>query len=169
MNPVGSGNATPIAPTPYPTVGRRLFATPRQLTLAKKRPNLGACGSDNEERTGVPLPKRRRGAQREAVNRSGYYGIEKEQLVTFRQFGQLSIPRLSFQRLVGDVIQDVGGGSAIRRMTVGALSALQMAAEGHIKFLFGDKFLLCLHKKRTTVAEKDLLLALKIRGNTNIN
>lgn len=72
----------------------------------------------------------------------------------------LLIPKLSFQRLVREIAQDI---KSDIRVTVDALEALQTAAEAHLVQVFRDSYLLSLFADRTTMLPKDMQLAVSLR------
>ena len=77
------------------------------------------------------------------------------------------LPRAPFQRLVRDITGAVGG--AELRYQSQALVALQEAAEAYIVGLFEDTNLCCIHAKRVTVQQKDMILARRIRGDRHFD
>ncbi|RWS23118.1 histone H3.3-like protein [Leptotrombidium deliense] len=72
------------------------------------------------------------------------------------------IPRLPFQRLVREITQGLSVENI--RFQTAALMALQEAAEAYIVNLFENTNLLAIHARRVTIMPKDMLLALRIRG-----
>ncbi|CAL8079310.1 unnamed protein product [Orchesella dallaii] len=157
-------------PTPYPQVRRRISDTAEESATNSRRE---ACDDDAQGKpsnasvaTGATKgPKRE---AREQKKSSKIFGIERSRIAKYERTSEFNIPRLKFQRLCGEILLEMGSrtGSSVTKMKVGALEALQLAAEEHIEFLFGDTFLMCLQKNRTTVRAKDLQLARKIRGDT---
>jgi histone H3 len=73
------------------------------------------------------------------------------------------IPRASFMRLVRDIAGQCGGPGI--RFQSQAVVAMQEAAEAYIVGLFEDTNLCCIHAKRVTVQQKDMVLARRIRGD----
>ena len=73
---------------------------------------------------------------------------------------QLCIPRLSFQRLVKEIITDL---NPELRCQSAALGALQEATEAYIIGLFEDTQLAAIHAKRITIMPKDMEFVLRIR------
>ena len=71
------------------------------------------------------------------------------------------IPKLSFQRVVKQIASGIDGKL---RFQANALLALQEATESYIVGLFNDTNLCALHAGRVTVMQKDMHLALRIRG-----
>lgn len=65
-----------------------------------------------------------------------------------------------FQRLVREVAQDF---KLDLRFAVGAVQALQEAAEAYLVNLFEDTNLCTIHAKRVTISPKDMQLARRIR------
>ncbi|KAG7671663.1 hypothetical protein KSW81_003791 [Nannochloris sp. 'desiccata'] len=78
----------------------------------------------------------------------------------------LMIPKLSFQRLVRQILRAVEGCNHL--MTGEALVALHHAAETYLVHLFEDTVACALHGKRVTVQTKDIALALRLRGEGHI-
>ena len=75
------------------------------------------------------------------------------------------IPRLPFQRLVREIIQDLRDG--IRFQTT-ALLALQEASEAYLVGLLEDSNLCAIHAKRVTIMPRDIQLARRLRGEQSI-
>jgi len=75
------------------------------------------------------------------------------------------IPKVTFQRVCREITQEVSARDF--RYTVGALVALQTAAEAYLTGFFEDAYLLAAHAKRVTLMEKDMKLAYRIRGDNN--
>ena len=80
----------------------------------------------------------------------------------YQKSTELLIRRLPFQRLVRELAGKVGGEGI--KFKVDALCALQEASEAYLVGLFEDTNLCCIHAKRVTISPKDMLLALRIRG-----
>ncbi|ODM88486.1 histone H3.3, partial [Orchesella cincta] len=75
---------------------------------------------------------------------------------------EMLIPKLSFQRLVREVVVRLAHNF---RFQVLALEALQEASEAYITGLFEDTNLCAIHARRVTIMPKDIQLARRIRGN----
>jgi histone H3 len=73
---------------------------------------------------------------------------------------ELLIRKLPFQRLVREIMQDMGD----LRIQSSALLALQEASEAYLVSVFEDTNLCAIHAKRVTIMPHDLRLALRIRG-----
>ncbi|KAH9510965.1 hypothetical protein DERF_009453 [Dermatophagoides farinae] len=82
----------------------------------------------------------------------------------YQQFGQLLIPKMSFQRLVHNITKRMYANHNYR-MQESAIMALQEASESYLTGLFEDTNLLAHHANRVTIMTKDMRLALRIRGD----
>ena len=78
----------------------------------------------------------------------------------------LMMKKAPFQRLVRHVANQVAGTEFDPRFTIGALYALQEAAESYTTHLFEDTIIACIHGKRVTVMPKDMQMARRLRGET---
>ncbi|CAK0785803.1 hypothetical protein CVIRNUC_009014 [Coccomyxa viridis] len=76
----------------------------------------------------------------------------------------LMIRKLPFQRLVKEILDRVSAG-AVCRMQHGALEALQEAAEAYLVDLFEDTQACAVHARRIMIMNKDMRLAIRIRGD----
>ena len=74
---------------------------------------------------------------------------------------KLCIPKLPFQRVVLEVVQELYPGENIRFQS-SALLALQTAAEAYLIEKLEDSNLCAIHAKRVTVMTKDIQLARRI-------
>jgi histone H3 len=77
----------------------------------------------------------------------------------------LLLRKAPFQRLVREIAQDFKNEL---RFQGSAILALQEAGEAYLVNLFEDTNLCAIHARRTTIMPKDLQLARRIRGETNI-
>ncbi|GAA5987720.1 hypothetical protein JCM11641_002570 [Rhodosporidiobolus odoratus] len=75
----------------------------------------------------------------------------------------LLIRKLPFQRLVRQVCNEVDSSKPCRWQG-SALEILHEAAEDYLTTLFADN-LCCIHAKRVTLMQKDMRLALRLRGD----
>ncbi|KAJ7792786.1 putative histone H3.3 variant [Mycena olivaceomarginata] len=82
--------------------------------------------------------------------------------VVFEDDKSLLIRKVPFQRLVREVAQDY---KVDLRFQSAAVLALQEAAETFLVKLFEDTNLAALHGKHVTIQPKDMVLALRIRGD----
>lgn len=78
-------------------------------------------------------------------------------------FAGLLIPKLSFSRLVREILIDVSRVPDIR-VTPEFLLALQEASELYLVQFFQDSYLCTLHRGRVTLIPKDMQLAMRLRG-----
>ena len=85
---------------------------------------------------------------------------------------ELLIKRLPFQRIVWEISQDyricplrAGTLSVQVRFQLVAITAMQKTAEDFLVDLFEDVNLLAVHAKRVTVMQRDIRLAVRIRGD----
>ncbi|TFK25571.1 histone-fold-containing protein [Coprinopsis marcescibilis] len=72
------------------------------------------------------------------------------------------IRKLPFQRLVREIAN--GHGVALR-FKPDAFAAIQEASETYLIHLFEDIQIAALHAKRVTIMDRDLALALRLRGD----
>jgi len=82
----------------------------------------------------------------------------------FQKSTELLIPRSPFLRLMREVINEVKQGPSQMRVQVGAVGALQEAAEAYLVGLFEDTNLCAIHAKRVTIMPRDIHLAQRLRG-----
>lgn len=68
------------------------------------------------------------------------------------------VPRLAFQRLVREILQE----TSIRRIQTSALLALQEATEAYLVSLYQDSALCTAHAKRMELKRSDMKLALRL-------
>ena len=80
----------------------------------------------------------------------------------YQQRGELLIRRLPFQRVVREVLQDMG--KTDFRMQLTAVLAMQESAEALLVQRFQDTNLAAIHTKRVTITPRDMELAARIRG-----
>jgi len=79
----------------------------------------------------------------------------------YQKSTDLLIRRRPFQRLVREVAQKF---RTDMRFQMSALAAIQEAAEAHLVHLFADTNMCALHGKRVTIQQKDMRLAVRLRG-----
>ena len=87
--------------------------------------------------------------------------VALQEICRYQKSTELLIRRLPFQRLVREVAQDMKGRL---NFAIGAILALQDAAEAYLVGLFEDTNLCAIHAKRITIMPKDIQLARHIRG-----
>ena len=83
----------------------------------------------------------------------------------YQKSTDLLIPKAPFQRLVRDIVKGI---DTELRFQSQALVALQESAEAYITSLFEDANLCAIHANRVTLMKKDLSLARRIRGDSDI-
>ena len=113
--------------------------------VAKKAPRASAANAAEQ----ASQPKLRRGTR-------ALLEIRRWQRST-----DLIIKRLAFRRVVREIAEDIKPGL---RWQPKALDALQEASEAHLVKMFEDANLCAIHAKRVTIFDKDLHLAMRIRG-----
>jgi histone H3 len=79
----------------------------------------------------------------------------------YQKSTDMLIHKLPFQRLVRQIVQDMG---LEFRFQSTALLNLQEASEAYLVSLFEDTNLCAIHAKRVTIMPKDLALARRVRG-----
>jgi len=89
-----------------------------------------------------------------------------------QQSTELLIRKLPFQRLVREITTDVMSSrihemknSDDMRFQSAAIGALQAASESYLTQLFEDVNICAIHAKRVTIMPKDIMLALRLRGD----
>ena len=103
-------------------------------------------------------------ANKPAANTRIRYRPQSLALVEIRRYQKSTetlIPRLPFQRLVKELLQNARPHIKIQSA---ALGAIQEAAESFLVQLFEDANLCAAHAKRVTITPKDLLLSRRLRG-----
>ena len=83
--------------------------------------------------------------------------IKKHQMGT-----ELMIRKLTFQRVVREIVQDMGVDPEIRFQS-SAVFALQEASEAYLMGVFEEANMIAIYNKRVTTMEKDMRLALRMR------
>ena len=79
----------------------------------------------------------------------------------YQKSTELLIKKMPFQKLVKQIALDY---KSEVRFQASAINALQEAAESYLIGVFQDTHLLAIHAKRVTIMAKDMILALRIRG-----
>ncbi len=83
----------------------------------------------------------------------------------YQKSSELLIRKLPFQRLVREIGQDA---KTDLRFQSAALAALQESAEAYLVGLFEDTNLCAIHARRVTIQPRDMQLARRIRGETDL-
>jgi histone H3 len=82
----------------------------------------------------------------------------------YQKSTNLLIRKLPFQRLVRDIAQSFKIWGEVMRFQSTAVLALQEASEAFLVGVFEDTNLCAIHAKRVTIMNRDMQLALRIRG-----
>lgn len=80
----------------------------------------------------------------------------------YQKSTELLIPKLSFQRLLREIIQGLKNDFRIQSA---AMSALHEASEAYLVGLFENTNLCAIHAGRVTIMPRDIQLAQRIRGD----
>ncbi|KAI8470895.1 MAG: putative histone H3-1 [Monoraphidium minutum] len=131
---------------------KKLVARKAIPPFGGKKKNKGRAAAPQQQRVKRPL-KHGAGALKE---------IRK-----YQKNGDLLIPRAPFLRLLREVANQVADTPDLR-FKLSAVEALQEAAEQYLTGLFEDGQLCAIHAKRITLFEKDIKLALRMRGEKPI-
>jgi len=82
----------------------------------------------------------------------------------YQKTAELIIPRLPFNRIVREILQDLSFDKYQFRLQRAALEALQEAAENHLVRLINDSYLItCYAAKRVTLFPKDMQLVKRLQ------
>lgn len=81
----------------------------------------------------------------------------------YQRSTELIIRKLPFQRLVREIMQEIDTAKDYRLQST-ALLAMQEASEAFLVGLFEDTNLCAIHCKRVTIMQKDMQLAMRLRG-----
>jgi len=130
--------------------------------------------------TGGKAPRKqvapRRRVATKASRKSSTPGIKKphhfkpgtvalREIRRYQKSTELLIRKLPFQRLVREISADF---YTDMRYQASALAALQEAAEAYLVNLFEDTNLCAIHAKRVTIQPRDIHLARRIRGESDL-
>ncbi|KAI9339582.1 hypothetical protein BDR26DRAFT_974355 [Obelidium mucronatum] len=86
----------------------------------------------------------------------------------YQKSTDLLIRKLPFQRLIREVIYEIDP-KLQYRIQASALGCLQEATEAYLVRLMEDANLCAIHAKRVTLMQKDIQLALRLRGSENMD
>ena len=89
--------------------------------------------------------------------------VALRQIRKYQKTTELLIPKIPFQRLVREVVQQISPHEDLRMQST-ALLALQEASEAYLVNMFEDSLLACVHAGRVTLQLADILLARRLRG-----
>ncbi|KAL6258709.1 hypothetical protein P5V15_010659 [Pogonomyrmex californicus] len=102
------------------------------------------------------------------VSRPKSYRRVRQEIKYLRKTTHFLIPKLSFARVVREIILDIFPRQDITRIQASALEALQEATEMYLVQFFEDSVLLALHAKRVTLMRNDMILMRRLRGRGDI-
>ena len=127
------------------------------------RINIGRAGRGGK----TPRFAQGRGGNQERATRRFRPGTRAlREIRYYQKRTDLLIPKLPFQRVVREIMQDIEREKGERgnpyRIQTSALLALQEACECHIITLFERSMFCCVHAKRVTIQDKDLRLVKNI-------
>ena len=88
--------------------------------------------------------------------------VALRQIKKYQKTTDLLIKKLPFRRIVREIACEI---KEDIRFQIGAVNALQEAAEGYLVELFQDSNLYAIHARRVTVMPKDIQIAKRIRGD----
>ena len=135
----------------------------------EKRANLRAAGRASTGTTPGTSSGARAGAQKSTPSAGGVKKPHRYRPGTvalweircYQKSTELLIRKLSFQRLVREIAQDI---KTDLRFQLSAIMALQEASEAYLVGLFEDTNLCAIHAKWVTIMPRDIQLARHIRG-----
>ena len=131
---------------------------PRTKLQAKKEGARKKSGDTKANRKTAPASGGVEGKKRRW--RSGTVALRE--IKKYQKLTKLLMQRAPFQRVVREITKPMNPEA---RYTPDALLALQEASEAYMVSVFEDTNLCALHAKRLTIQEKDMKLAVRIRGD----
>lgn len=163
-----------------PSPKKKRSASPKKKGAAKRKPKTPQRSRSPKDkgkaRVGGQGMKAPKGAQKAPKGRPVGGGIKKphrfrpgtvalREIRRYQRSTELLIRRLPFQRLVREIAQEH---VTDIRFQGQALAALQEAAEAYLVGLFEDTNLCAIHAKRVTIQPRDMQLARRIRGESDL-
>ena len=115
-------------------------------------------------RTKPTIRKLARASARGKPRRSRPGAAALREIRQYQKSTDLLIHKLPFQRMVREIACDIVKGDFVR-FQGSALLALQVAAEAYLVELFQDTNRCATVAKRVTIMQRDMQLALRIRGD----
>lgn len=104
----------------------------------------------------------KQGSQRMALGRRHKPGsVAMREIRKYQKTTELLIRRAPFQRLVREIAQDI---RPELRFQAEAIRGLQESAEAYLVNVFEDCNLCAIHAKRVTIMDRDMQLAMRLRG-----
>jgi histone H3 len=99
--------------------------------------------------------------------------VALHQIRRYQKSTELLIPKMPFQRLAREVLQDLNKGVSFprhyaNRFQSTSLLAMQESVEAFSIGLFEEANLCAIHAKRVTIMPKDMQLSLRIRGEYHL-
>ena len=93
--------------------------------------------------------------------------IALREIRKYQRSGELLIPKLNFQRLVREIVQDecLNRKIDMKRVQSTALLALQEASEHYLVNLFKDSQIAAIHGNRVTVLPRDIQFVRYLKGD----
>lgn len=115
----------------------------------------------------TPPPKSKKQSKAPGAPRARRYRpgtVALREIRKYQRSTDLLIRRLPFQRLVREIAQEFKSDA---RFQGSAILALQEASEAYLVSLFEDVNLCAIHARRVTIMPRDIMLARRIRGESN--
>ena len=108
----------------------------------------------------INIPEPKKSAKKSRRFRPGTVALRE--IRKYQKCTELLIRKLPFQRLVREIAAGFRGDL---RFQSSAISALQEAAEAYLVGVFEDANLCAIHANRITIMNRDIHLAMRIRGD----
>ena len=162
------------APAPPVGLGKGKHIGGKQIggkSIARKAPvhsSLGGGGkkiSAGSGKTPRSLNQLAPGQKKKHRFRQGTVALRE--IRKYQKTTELLIKKIPFQRIVKSIAETEASGTSFPngvRFQKNAIVALHEAYEAHQISLFEDTNFECIHRKRQTIAPKDIQLARRIRG-----
>lgn len=138
-------------------------------SIARKAPDHRSLGGKNiASKSGKqPRPSLKQLAPGGRKRRFRPGTVALREIRKYQRSVELLIKKLPFQRIVKSIAETEASGTSFPngvRFQKNAITALHEAYEAYQVSLFEDTNLECIHRKRQTIAPKDIQLARRIRG-----
>lgn len=155
-----------------PTVGAMTAAgsggkQPRTTSGGKQHRTLHPGGKGGKGAVGIGKGKTfaSMGVRKKPRKKAGTVALRE--IFKYQKSTEFLIKKAPFARIVRDILQEIAPGTSFPTgvsVQSFAFIALQEYLEAYLVGLFEDTNLECIHRKRQTVAPKDMQLARRIRG-----
>ncbi|KNE56571.1 hypothetical protein AMAG_02369 [Allomyces macrogynus ATCC 38327] len=164
---------TPAPPTTAATAPAR-EARPAVITVAtappRARPEIDSFGAKRPVRSTLPIrsDKRRHKVKYPPVLRKpGSAPVKRgsraiDEIKQMQKTSDFLIPKISFQRVVRDILMTHGQDATGYRIQPQALAALQEATEAFLVNRIEDSYSASIHARRVTLFAKDMTLARRL-------